>query len=223
MKTRNYIRILGVIVLALTALACGGGDVEAIEASEIQLERVAYGPGGSGNAIALTSAEIAGLKYMREEEKLAHDVYVAMSVKWGTPRIFYQISQSETTHTNAVLSLLNRYRIADPAAGLPAGKYADPTLQALYDSLIKAGNVSRIEALKVGALIEETDIRDINLQKANTTKADILRVYNNLLCGSQNHMRSFNRNLLNSGVVYVPQVITQAEWDAIINSSQCVL
>ena len=74
------------------------------------------------------------------------------------------------------------------------------------------------EPEKVGALIEETDIRDINAKKAVTDEADILTVYGNLLCGSQDHLRAFNDALVAQGVTYVPQAISQAEWDAIANS-----
>ncbi len=172
-------------------------------------------------ATTLSAEEIAGLKYMREEEKLAHDVYVALYARWGK-NIFDQISLSETTHTEAILALLVKYGIDDPAAGNPAGVFTDTYLQALYDTLIAMGSPSLIDALKVGALIEETDIRDINAKKAVTDEADILTVYDSLLCGSQSHLRAFNSQLEGLGVIYVPQVITQAQWDAIVNAGSCV-
>ena len=43
-------------------------------------------------------------------------------------------------------------------------------------------------------------------------------MYDNLLCGSRNHLRAFDGKLDGLGVTYVPQVITQAEWDAIANT-----
>jgi hypothetical protein len=165
----------------------------------------------------LSPEEIAALKYMREEEKLAHDVYVALYGMWGA-NVFYQISLSETTHTEAILTLLNKYGIADPAAGKAPGVFEDPALQALYNKLMSLGQVSLIEGLKVGALIEETDIRDINEKKAITHAVDILTVYSRLLCGSGNHLRAFNAQLLARGVVYVPTVITQSEWDVLANA-----
>jgi hypothetical protein len=169
------------------------------------------------STVTLSAEEIAALKYMREEEKLAHDVYVALYGVWGD-NIFNQISLSETTHTEAILALLVKYGIPDPAAGKAPGEFADPALQSLYDTLLSTGYASQIAALSVGALIEETDIRDIEAKKAITDEADILTVYSNLLGGSQNHLRSFNSKLLNLGVTYVPQVITQAAWDAIVNA-----
>jgi hypothetical protein len=162
---------------------------------------------------------MAGLKFMREEEKLAHDVYVAMYALWDH-NTFENIADSETTHTEAILALLTKYGVDDPAAGKPAGVFEDPELQHLYDTLVAAGRAGLIEGLKVGALIEETDIRDIEERKAMTDEADILRVYDSLLCGSRNHLRAFDQALSDLGVSYVAQVISQAEWDAIAASAR---
>jgi len=167
----------------------------------------------------LSPDEVAGLKFMREEEKLAHDVYIAMFASWGH-RTFANIAESETTHTEAILTLLTKYGVDDPAAGKAAGVFEDPQLQALYDTLVAAGSVSLIEGLKVGALIEETDIHDIEKRKAITDEGDILSVYGSLLCGSRNHLRAFNQALLDGGVTYVAQVISQQEWDAIAYSAR---
>ena len=96
-------------------------------------------------------------------------------------------------------------------------------MQALYNQLIAQGSTSNIEALKVGATIEDVDIKDLRNLSAETTNSLILNVYSNLMCGSRNHMRAFSGSLKNLGVTYVPQFITQAEYDAIINSTneQC--
>ena len=141
---------------------------------------------------AISPTESASLQYMREEEKLAHDVYVTLYAKWGL-RMFNNISAAEQRHTNAIVTLLNRYGIDDPAAGNAAGVFTNPDLQALYDKLIAQGSTSSAEALKVGVLVEQTDIEDLKTHIAETTKADILQVYNNLLGGSQNHLRAFSR------------------------------
>ena len=122
---------------------------------------------------------------------------------------------------NAVENLLIRYKIAYPK--LAEGKFQNQDLQALYNQLIAQGSTSNIEALKVGATIEDVDIKDLRNLSAETTNSLILNVYSNLMCGSRNHMRAFSGSLKNLGVTYVPQFITQAEYDAIINSTneQC--
>jgi hypothetical protein len=229
MERKQFLRYMGAalgwVALAPLLTACdGGGDSTTTTdttlppaADTTQPPATTPPPTPPPPATTLSAEEIAGLKFMREEEKMAHDVYVALYGVWGD-NIFNQISLSETTHTEAVLALLVKYGIPDPAAGNPAGVFTDPALQALYDTLVSMGYASQIAALKVGALIEETDIRDIEAKKAVTDEADILTVYSSLLCGSQNHLRSFNSKLLNLGVTYVPQVITQAQWDAIVNA-----
>ena len=71
----------------------------------------------------------------------------------------------------------------------------------------------------MGCLIEEKDIQDINDKKAEVLdEPDIVQVYDHLLCGSRNHLRAFNQTLVSQGGVYVPEVITQAEWDAIASA-----
>jgi len=197
---------LSALVLAFSLTACGGGSDEAAVTPPVV------------PPATLSAEEIAGLKYMREEEKLAHDVYVFLYGLYADESIFNNISNSETSHTEAILSLLVKYGIPDPAAGKLPGEFADPALQTLYNTLVAMGDDNKIEGLKVGALIEETDIRDINEKKSVTDEADILAVYDNLLCGSRNHLRAFDTRLKALGVTYVPTVISQAEWDAIANS-----
>lgn len=166
----------------------------------------------------LSAAEAAGLVFMREEEKLAHDVYVAM-FSLGYSKVFDNISNSEQTHTDAMLTLLERYGIPDPVGTNPEGIFVNTDLQALYDVLIDLGSPSLIEALFVGAEIEEIDIIDIqNLVDALEGNEDIAIVYESLMKGSRNHLRAFVKNLANQGVDYAPSHLPQAEYDAIINA-----
>ena len=166
----------------------------------------------------LSEQEVNGLLFMREEEKLAHDVYVAMFAL-GYSKVFDNISNSEQTHTDAILTLLERYGIPDPVGDNTEGVFVNTDLQALYDALIILGEPSLEEALSVGAEIEEIDIIDIqNLVDALEGNEDIAIVYENLMKGSRNHMRAFVKNLANQGVDYAPKHLTQEGYDAIINA-----
>lgn len=162
------------------------------------------GNGGNGNGVQtggggvqlttipasdLSAEEAAALLYMREEEKLARDVYNQMYALWGQPT-FQNIAASEQTHTDEIKLLLDRYGLADPA--LDPGQFTDANLQALYNQLIAQGSVSLEEAMKVGVLVEETDIADLQARLAQTDNADIQLVYNNLMNASYNHLASFN-------------------------------
>jgi hypothetical protein len=167
---------------------------------------------------SLSTAEAEGLVYMREEEKLARDVYIAM-YDLGYSEIFNNISSSEQSHTDAVLSLLEKYNITDPVGGNAEGEFTNPDLQKLYDDLILLGAPSLIEALYVGAAIEEIDIIDIQQQLDTVVdNADIATVYENLIKGSRNHLRAFVSNLAKQGVDYQPQYLSQEVFDDIINS-----
>jgi hypothetical protein len=153
-------------------------------------------------AATLTNAEKYWLTYMREEEKLARDVYLVLYDKWRLA-IFSNISQSEQTHMDAIKTLLDRYGLPDPATA-EVGVFTDHALQKLYDDLIAQGSISEVEALKLGVIIEETDIDDLNAAIATTTRKDIKTVYNNLLQGSLNHLKAFVSNLAKYGVTYEP-------------------
>lgn len=162
--------------------------------------------------------ESISLIHMREEEKLARDVYITLYNKHGVV-IFDNISRSEQTHTDAVLQLLNKYAIVDPVISNTVGVFSDTSLQALYNSLVMAGSVSIIEAYKVGAIIEDLDLNDLKNDLLKVDNQDIILVYQMLSKGSRNHMRSFYSNLKSLGFIYVPKFISQSELDAIVNSS----
>jgi hypothetical protein len=157
---------------------------------------------------ALREGEIVGLLFMREEEKLARDVYLTLHDLWNL-RIFQNIAKSESTHMEAILTLLDRYGLEDPAYNQAVGEFTNPDLQALYDQLVAQGSKSLSDALKVGAAIEEIDILDLETQIAESDQADIVRVYEQLLKGSRNHLRSFTRTLLQTtGESYIPQYVS---------------
>jgi hypothetical protein len=168
----------------------------------------------------LSDVEVEGLLYMREEEKLARDVYLTFYEKWGVP-VFQNITNSEQTHMNAVNTLLDRYDIEDPAEGNEVGVFTDPTLQELYDQLVKQGSQSLADALRVGAAIEGIDILDLEERIALTDKMDIQRVYDNLMKGSQNHLQAFASNLeRRTGESYQPQYLSQTEYELIMDISE---
>jgi len=166
----------------------------------------------------LSSDEEEDLLFMREEEKLARDTYLTFYEKWGLS-VFSNIASSEQMHMNAILKLLKKYKLPDPAAGNEIGEFTNETLQDLYLDLIETGMVSVLEALKVGGLIEEKDMYDIQLAIDRSQKADIDAVYESLLCGSRNHLRSFAQNIeALTDDPYVAQILQQDEVDAILAS-----
>ncbi|MGV6859634.1 MAG: DUF2202 domain-containing protein [bacterium] len=165
----------------------------------------------------ISAAEEAGLYFMREEEKLAHDVYSKLYDQEGQ-KVFDNIANSESTHTEAVKSLIDRYQLTDPVGSNDEGVFSDPVLQGLYDALIAQGSASLVDALLVGAAIEEIDIIDIESRKLEIVdNEDIVLVYDNLIKGSRNHLRAFVSNLENQGIQYTPQYLDQKVYNDVIS------
>jgi hypothetical protein len=170
------------------------------------------------STLPATAVEAADLAFMREEEKLARDVYLTFFERYDLG-VFSNIASSEQMHTDAILKLLNRYKLPDPSAGKGIGEFTNPILQNLYYQMISMGSGSSLDALKVGSTIEEKDMKDIKDAIQRATKPDIKAVYESLLCGSRNHLRSFEQNIKKiTGAYYYANILAPAEVDAIINS-----
>lgn len=169
--------------------------------------------------VQLTDDEASGILYVREEEKLARDVYLTLYDVWGAP-VFERIAQSEVQHMAAMLTLIERYGLNDPVADNPVGMFEDVSLQALYDDLVARGSESLEAALLVGGFIEELDVVDLEDRMDATDRADIDRVYANLLRGSRNHLRAFVQTYeAQSGEVYPAQVLDAVEIDSITDQA----
>lgn len=196
-------RLISLFLAASLALAtgCGAGGPSHPEG------------GGQGT---LSEAEVDSLLFSREEEKLARDVYLAHA-DLGIP--FTNIAPAEQTHMDAIGTLLDRYGLADPAAGQPAGVFVDPTLGELYATLMAKAAESPLAALEVGATIEEVDIRDLQNALPLIDQNDILNVYDNLERGSRNHLRAFYAEIVAQGGSYTPQYLSQEAFDAIVTSA----
>jgi hypothetical protein len=170
----------------------------------------------SADATTLSEIEATGLQFMREEEKLAQDLYLALYDRWGVP-IFNNIASSEATHTEAVKQLLTHFGIEDPAQSTPPGVFQDPALQDLYDQLLARGSQSLEEALLVGGLVEEVDIKDLEDRIHQTDEPLIENMYANLMAGSQNHLRAFATQYQSrTGQPYSPQYLHENQVNEIL-------
>ncbi|HBX79663.1 MAG: DUF2202 domain-containing protein [Propionibacteriaceae bacterium] len=139
----------------------------------------------------LSAATASDLVFVRDEERLARDLYAAIAAQYGDALPFSTIVNSEQRHFDAVGVLLERYGLADPASGQPAGQYANPALQSLYDTLLAQSKISLAEAYKVGIAVETRDIADVKKGASDATQADVDRVFTMLLNGSEKHLSAF--------------------------------
>jgi len=207
----------GLLVLGLFGLVLGGAATYiGTPGPNPEVERT-YLSGYTDYYAPLSDDEASGLLYMVEEEKLARDVYLTLYEKWGL-QVFNNIANSEARHMDAVLGLIEKYNLTAPETLDKVGVFQNPELQALYDQLIERGSKSEVEALKVGTLIEETDIKDLEDWIAKTDNEDIKAVYSNLIRGSERHLRAFVKNLEAQGVSYTAQVLPEEYLNEVLNS-----
>ncbi|MBZ0180531.1 MAG: DUF2202 domain-containing protein [Melioribacteraceae bacterium] len=220
MEKRNYnILIIPLIILAMFLFGCESGSEPEDSYGSISFEKQGNPPGGGFDLGDLTEEEAAGLLYMVEEEKLAHDVYVTFNEMYGEP-IFENISQSEAAHMRMVSVKIAKYGLVNPIGENGIGEFVNPEIQELFNYFVEQGSSSLNDALNVGGAIEETDIIDLweqlDMLEGNL---DIQRVYSNLLNGSKNHLKAFVRVLDFYGVQYEPQYLTQEQFDSIMNET----
>ena len=172
MKKLTFLFIFSIIFLA----ACSSSDSSTSS--------------GGGSVTALSDAEVDTLIYMREEEKLARDVYLTLYNRWNL-NIFNNIAGSEQVHMDTLAVMLANYGVADPVTSDSTGSFTNPALASLYGQLVARGNISTSEAIQVGIYIEETDIADLQKAISDSTHDDLGRAYENLLQGSYNHLQAF--------------------------------
>jgi hypothetical protein len=159
------------------------------------------------------------LLYMYEEEKMARDLYQQLGEQFQAVPIFRNITNSENRHTARIVSILNRYSVGyDDLIANPVGQFSNTQIQDKFNELITLGLTSNVEALKVGAMVEESDIRDLNEAIAVTTHEDLRCVYTNLRAASTNHLQAFVKNLERLGETYQPQTLSQAEYAELLSS-----
>ena len=203
MKTRNFwITLMTVAVLAVFFASCSK-DAATTGEDEALVEKSGVVPGTCTTCDftgVLSDAEKADLMWMREEEKMARDVYTYFYTKYKV-LVFKNIAASENAHMSAILYLINGYKLTDPALA-EAGKFSEPKIQELYNSLIAKGEVSLTEAYKVGVDIETVDIADLVKALKETDKTNITRTYTNLQNASQIHLKTFKAALTRLGITY---------------------
>lgn len=220
---KTFILTTLVMAAALFFNSCNN-DLSGVDASSLEKSAaLVSGYGDCTDSIFTTTiddlseADIEGLSFMREEEKVAHDVYVYFYEKYELT-IFDRIANSEAKHMEAVLNLINHFGLVDPSSE-EAGVFNNEELQALYNQLIEQGDASVEDALAVGALIEETDILDLENLLDVTENADLITVYTHLLNGSYHHLKGFTRTLSAYDITYEPQLLSQEAFEAILASS----
>ena len=221
--------LVGFIVALGTAAAMAMGIVLAGKAAYASMD-----------GIVLDYNEQTHLIFMREEEKLARDVYIKLSTMYPDHPIFGNIDDSEQRHTNAVREMIAKYGLEDPSTNDNVGVYTGEDygwyFTEKFSLLVERASISELEALYVGAFIEELDMMDINqcpkvivetdngindvseCGKVYTDNADVANLYESLLDGSDSHLEAYVRNIeryIGKGN-YQAQVLPQTQVDELL-------
>lgn len=220
MKSQSSIHSIAIIGLIIAGL---------VVAAPASAQRRASGQisGGCGSALAtaydaieavpLSAYEEAEIAFLREEEKLARDVYLNLAERWQLP-IFNNIAGAEQRHMDLVSRLFETYGFEDPITDDTVGVFADSVLGQLYEELVARGEQSITEALMVGATIEDLDLADLDHLLAESANQHVALVAQNLTKGSRNHLRAFMAALTAQGGSFAPQYLDQQTFDEIVAS-----
>lgn len=230
MKKKNVINLAMAVMIMFLIVGFDPGVIKAQTASANQLPELMFTSESTSEDFSciyncinslpfedISASEAEVLAFIREEELLAHDVYVKLYQKFHLPA-FNNISKSETYHTTAIKAILQKYNLPDPAVNHVEGVFQNPEIQQLYTSLVAQGIISLINAKTVGCIIEDYDISDLTKHlNEDVDNIDITLTLENLSKGSRNHMRAFYRLLKFHNILYEPQYISEEELNAIIN------
>jgi len=195
------------------------------------------------NSAELDAVEASHLTFMREEEKLARDVYLTLAGMYPDQEAFNKIATtSEQTHTDTMRDKLAQFNLPDPNPGtndLPTsigvflGAEWGWYFTEKFRELTNKASTSELDALYIGAFIEELDMSDIAVCPQvmvdagyptpcgldYTDQSALVNAYSSLIDGSENHLRDFVGRI--EAVIgvgnYQAQYLTQAEVDAILD------
>ncbi len=161
--------------------------------------------------------EKADLLFTLQEEKVAYDFYTEMYNKYNQ-KVFGNIMEAEKTHQQHVLSILNSLNIDAGEVGSTPGEFSNPEIADQYKMLSEIGSYSFTDALRAAAKYEEQDINDLKTFQSRAENEQIITLYECLQKATGNHLRAFVKNLKKEGINYKPNVLSEADYNAIITS-----
>jgi hypothetical protein len=238
MNVLNKVLLNGLFgcVIAATAgsVLAKGGRMEGRESTDSTDNSVIT------NGVVLDYHEQTHLAFMREEEKLARDVYIKLGGMYPDHPVFGKIDDSEQRHTDAVKAMIEKYGLEDPNTNDNVGVYTGEDygwyFTEKFKLLVERASISELEALYVGAFIEELDMMDINqcpqvivetengingiteCGKIYTDNTDVSNLYASLLDGSDSHLEGYVKNIevyIGAGN-YQAQVLPQEQVDELL-------
>lgn len=144
-------------------------------------------PSTAAPASVLSAAEKTDLGLIHEQERAGLDAYSVFAARYPTQPVFANLANSQRTQLATVTAMTARYGLPDPSAGLAAGRYADPTVQQLYDSTVAAGTTAD-RALDAVEHFEQQHLASLQAAHTRTTRTDVATMYTNLEQASTSHI-----------------------------------
>lgn len=179
-------------VRRLTASIAVGATLAGVVGTGVALAAPSPTPSPSPSASATVSSSLAAeIAFMREEERMARDLYAALAEAHDGATPMSRITTSEQRHFDAVGRLITTFGLTDPSTGRAPGTYAYDELTTLYASLYEQGKASLDGAYAAGVAVETTDIADLQDAIAASDNATVDQVFSNLLRASEQHLRAF--------------------------------
>lgn len=215
-------------LLALSVISCsknGNDDTQ----SQTPLDLISVSSDGVTKALVenicpilgvtapLTADEIEFLYAVREDEKVTKDATSKFLTIHPASTPFSNISIAEATHVSAIEMLLTYYEITFPAQGA-AGVFVDTQRQARYDKAVAQGT-TLVGAYRAAATLEEESVAAYTSVLPTITNANVKLIMGNILKASSNHLKAYVRQITALGETYIPTVLDQAAFDAIIGAT----
>jgi len=164
--------------------------------------------------VDLNATQTASLAYMWHEEKLAHDLYLALNEVNPAMQLSNIATKSESTHIRYVEDLVGWYDInvtdipdynasysAEELDAIPAGDFAIDDIQNLYNTLYNEGDANVTESLKVGCKVEVIDVNDLDtFIEQSTENQALIDTFTILRAGSYEHYWAFHSALKKAGI-----------------------
>jgi hypothetical protein len=155
------------------------------------LSTTSYAKGQKNTVSQMSEEQKDMLFFIYQEEKVARDVYITLGNIYTDENTFASIQVSEQRHMDAAKELCEKYGVDTSEVNEDAvGSFVLPVLQELYDTCVGQGEESLLDALKIGELIEYTDIEDLE-HACEGMPEDVVSVYESLKEGSLSHLDAF--------------------------------
>lgn len=225
MKTKVCMFALATFVLFMISCSSNELDVPDVS-SEVQLLSVA--DDGVSTFVLnnvcpvftvtdpLTTDEIEFIYAVREDEKLAHNLYIYFVTQYPTARQLANIGNAEINHITTIERVFTYYEIDFPTLGQP-GVFTDENRQAIYTRLTAQGSTLH-EAYQVMAALEEENIVIYSKVASELTNPNLQLIINNLAQSSENHFKVLVNQITAWGSIYTPTLLEASQYEEILDS-----